>query len=503
MAILFIGKDLGGPFTGEKKRADAGNVTKALRVLSINHHRRNLERGDMLWIGSGTDSARAEEVALHTGLKATIATVDTQEWKRRETRRYQVVVLELPASSEFVQEVMAAAQQAVRPLPVVILDREGTLDECLIGPSISLFQHVTGERSAEEIGASVSAAMQAAAQKNSFELQESWSRLLIGESQPMRELRAIIRLAGPRQSTVLISGETGTGKERVAQAIHMASRRAGAPMVAVNCGALPEHLIDAELFGHTKGAFTGAVGPRMGRFEQAHRGTMFLDEVGETPLMLQPKLLRVLQERELQRVGSSETVKVDARIIAASNINLEQAVAQRRFREDLFYRLNVIPIRVRTLRERRSDIPLLAAHFIAAVCQREGLPQKKLTAEALRRLMEFEWPGNVRQLEHAMEMAAALSGDRETIYLGDVDMHLQPAQREMGGATFNGDEFPVDLPSDDLPFEDLMGKVEKLLLEQALRRHGGNKAKAAKALGLKRTTLLYKLKSQECMAGAA
>jgi transcriptional regulator with PAS, ATPase and Fis domain len=238
----------------------------------------------------------------------------------------------------------------------------------------------------------------------------------------------------------------------------------------------------------------------MGRFEQAHRGTMFLDEVGETPLVLQPKLLRVLQERELQRVGSSETVKVDARIIAASNINLEQAVAQKRFREDLFYRLNVIPIRVPTLRERRSDIPLLAAHFIESVCQREGLPHKRLTDEALRRLTEFEWPGNVRQLEHAMEMAAALSGERNTIYLGDIDLHLQPAVREISEGL---DEFPLAVPTDDLPFEDLMGKVEKLLLDQALRRHGGNKAKAAKALGLKRTTLLYKLKAQECLAGAA
>jgi transcriptional regulator with GAF, ATPase, and Fis domain len=287
----------------------------------------------------------------------------------------------------------------------------------------------------------------------------------------------------------------------------MASRRSGAPIVAVNCGALPEHLIEAELFGHTKGAFTGAVGARMGRFEQAHRGTLFLDEVGETPLMLQPKLLRVLQERELQRVGSSETVKVDARIIAASNTNLDQAVAQRRFREDLYYRLNVIPIRVPTLRERRSDIPLLAEHFIERVCQREDLPPKKLTAEALRKLTEFEWPGNVRQLEHAMEMAAALTGDRETIYLGDIEVHLQPSLRESGarewGATSNEHEFPLDVPTEDLPFEDLMGKVEKLLLEQALRRHGGNKAKAAKALGLKRTTLLYKLKGQETLAGAA
>ena len=456
----------------------------------------------MLWISLGTDTALAEDVAQHSGLTAVFAAADTSEWKKRDTRRCRVIVLELPASSAFVQEVLTVAQNAMRPLPVVILDREGSLDESLIGPSLNLFQHVVGDRPAEDISAHVLAALQAAAARCPCETQESWTRLLVGESQPMRELRAIIRLAGPRQSTVLITGETGTGKERVAQAIHMASRRSGAPMVAVNCGALPEHLIEAELFGHTKGAFTGAVGARIGRFEQAHRGTLFLDEVGETPLMLQPKLLRVLQERELQRVGSSETVKVDARIIAASNTNLDQAVAQRRFREDLYYRLNVIPIRVPTLRERRSDIPLLAAHFIERVCQREELPQKTLTAEALRKLTEFEWPGNVRQLEHAMEMAAALTGNRETIYLGDIEMHLQTSAREFSG-TSGEHEFPLDVPTDDLPFEDLIGKVEKLLLEQALRRHGGNKAKAAKALGLKRTTLLYKLKGQECVAGAA
>jgi len=454
----------------------------------------------MLWIGSSKDAALVEEIASTAGLKATIA--DTQDWKKRDLRHYRVTVLDLRTASPCAQEVMAAAQQTSRPVPVVILDREGNLDESLIGPGFSLFRHLVGELPAEEIAAGIKAAVEASSRHYPFETHEPWSKLLIGESQPMRELRAIIRLAGPRQSTVLITGETGTGKERVAQAIHMASRRSGAPLVAVNCGALPEHLIEAELFGHTKGAFTGAIAARLGRFEQANRGTIFLDEVGETPLALQPKLLRVLQEREFQRVGSSETVKVDARIIAASNINLEQAVSQRRFREDLYYRLNVIPIRVPALRERRSDIPLLARHFIEAVCKREGLPQKKLTGEALRRLREYEWPGNVRQLEHAMEMAAALTGDRETIYLGDIDLHLQGGSRELGGSAAEGD-LALDLPADELPFEDLMGKVEKLLLEQALRRHGGNKAKAAKALGLKRTTLLYKLKAQECVAGAA
>jgi len=258
----------------------AADVTKTLQVLSINRSRRKLDFSDMLWIGSGGNNALAEEVAQHSGLTSTFATADTPEWKRRDTRRCRVIVLELPASSAFIQEVMTAAQQAARPLPVVILDRQGNLDESLIGPSLNLFQHVVGEHSPLQISEYVTVALRAAALKSPFESQESWSKLLVGESQPMRELRAIIRLAGPRQSTVLITGETGTGKERVAQAIHMASRRCGAPMVAVNCGALPEHLIEAELFGHTKGAFTGAVGARMGRFEQAHRGTLFLDDVG-------------------------------------------------------------------------------------------------------------------------------------------------------------------------------------------------------------------------------
>ena len=215
----------------------------------------------MLWISLGRDTALAEEVARHSGLKAVIAAADTPEWKKRDTRRCRVIVLELPASSAFVQEVLAAAQDAVRPLPVVILDREG---ESRRIPYRAVAQFISAcnwrTLSGRDLARSVLAALQAAAQKCPFETQESWSRLLVGESQPMRELRAIIRLAGPRQSTVLITGETGTGKERVAQAIHMASRRSGAPMVAVNCGALPEHLIEAELFGHTKGAFTGAVG---------------------------------------------------------------------------------------------------------------------------------------------------------------------------------------------------------------------------------------------------
>jgi hypothetical protein len=231
------------------------------------------------------------------------------------------------------------------------------------------------------------------------EANEPWRKFLVGESQPMQQLARVIRLVSPRRSTVLISGETGAGKEMVARAIHMASDRADMPLVAVNCTALPENLLEAELFGHVKGAFTGAVTHRVGRFEQAHRGTLFLDEVGDLPLDIQAKLLRVLQEREFQRIGSSETVKVDVRVIAASNIDLAQAVREGKFREDLYYRLNVVPLRVPALRERPSDIPALVHHLIDKICLQEGLPPRR-TREALERLSFYSWPGNVRHKRH-------------------------------------------------------------------------------------------------------
>jgi len=299
----------------------------------------------------------------------------------------------------------------------------------------------------------------------------------------------LIRLVAGRRSTVLITGETGTGKEMVARAIHHASPRAHLPMVTVNCNALPENLIEAELFGHVRGAFTGAIQHRVGRFEQAHRGTLFLDEIGDLPLDMQAKLLRVLQEREFQRVGSSETIHVDVRLIAATNVDLAARVRERKFREDLYYRLNVVPVSTPPLRDRLEDIPLLAAHFVEKICRQEDLRPRRLTPEALDRLATYSWPGNVRQLENTVERAIALSGDREMLCASDFDL---PATTEPD---------PIALPESGLDFDRTVGSIERQILQQAMRKSGGNKTAAAEMLGLKRTTLAAKLKSLNAFAG--
>jgi DNA-binding NtrC family response regulator len=322
---------------------------------------------------------------------------------------------------------------------------------------------------------------------------EPWKRFLVGESRPMKNIAQIIRLVGPRRSTVLITGETGTGKEMVARAIHMMSGRSHLPMVAVNCNALPETLLEAELFGHVKGAFTGAISQRVGRFEQANRSTLFLDEIGDMPVDLQAKLLRVLQEREVQRVGSSEVIRLDVRMVAASNTDLPERIKQGKFREDLYYRLNVVPIRVPALRERPSDIPLLVHHFIDKICRQEDIPGKQISREALDRLSAYPWPGNVRQLENAVEMAIALSGDKHELHPGDFTLPPAGPPKPMSMAT----SAMIRLPEDGLDFERTVSRIERSILSQALERTGGNKKQAAEMLHLKRTTLSAKLKSLE------
>jgi transcriptional regulator with GAF, ATPase, and Fis domain len=270
----------------------------------------------------------------------------------------------------------------------------------------------------------------------------------------------------------------------VARAIHHNSPRRAHRFVALNCSAIPETLLEAELFGHVRGAFTGAVGTRQGRFEQAHKGTLFLDEVGNMSPALQVKLLRALQEREFERVGDNQTIKVDVRVIAATNSDLTRMVAEGTFREDLFYRLNVIPIQLPPLRERRDDIPLLAKHFIEKFAPGSGI---RLSQSATRALMASGWPGNVRQLENAIERAIALTAGRQEIDSGDLPPEVREAPQS-ASMPF------VDFPEAGLDLPDYLASIERDLIQRALDMTQGNRNKAANLLRIKRTTLVEKLK---------
>ena len=313
---------------------------------------------------------------------------------------------------------------------------------------------------------------------------------LVGRSRVMRDLFQLLETVAATSSTVLITGETGTGKELAARAIHHNSPRRTNRFVALNCSAIPETLLEAELFGHVRGAFTGAVGTRQGRLEQAHRGTLFLDEVGTMSPALQAKLLRVLQEREFERVGDSHTVKIDVRVIAATHSDLAKMVAEGSFREDLYYRLNVIPVHLPALRERREDIPLLVKHFLQRLTSDAGRGPMTISQEATRRLMAYTWPGNVRQLENAIERAFAFTAGRSQIDVQDLapDIQTQPAPSDVSQVWF---------PDDGLDFERYIEAVELSLIKRSLERTQGNKRQAARLLNLKRTTLIEKLKRLE------
>ncbi len=311
---------------------------------------------------------------------------------------------------------------------------------------------------------------------------------LVGVSEPMQQVMEFVQKVADSDSTVMIQGESGTGKELVARMLHFNSLRRDRPLVPVNCGAIPENLLESELFGHEKGAFTGATHARMGRFELAHGGTIFLDEIGELSLPLQVKLLRVLQEREFERVGGNRTIHVDVRIIAATNQDLEAMVEEKRFRQDLFYRLNVIPIVIPPLRERRTDIPLLIDHFLARFNQNKHTEVVGLDDEALRLLTEYDWPGNIRELENMMERLVVL---KKHGILSFEDLPQKIGRRSIIPEL--KEQF-IRLSEDGIHLSREVEQYEKHLIMEALKKANGVTSRAAQLLHLNRTTLVEKLK---------
>ena len=309
---------------------------------------------------------------------------------------------------------------------------------------------------------------------------------IVGASDCMKLIYKKIEKVAISDSTIAIYGESGTGKELVARALHTNSDRHDGPFITVNCGAIPEDLLESELFGHEKGAFTGAICNRTGRFELAHGGTIFLDEIGDMSPTLQIKLLRVIQEREFERIGGMKSIAVDVRIITATNQDLEKAVAEKKFREDLFYRINVIPIHLPPLRKRKSDIPLLADHFLRIFNRSKNNNIKDITPEALDCLTEYYWPGNVRELQNLIEMLAVMN-ESEHITLQELPGKIKRDTQRI-------DEFNIDIPNEGIGLSTTISRFEKKILCQALEQSGHVKSKAAKLLSLNRTTFVEKLK---------
>jgi two-component system nitrogen regulation response regulator NtrX len=371
---------------------------------------------------------------------------------------------------------------------VVMMSGHGSIETAVKATKLGAYDYIEKPLSLEKVTLVIRHALhEQRLEEENLRLRARIDRqqMLAGESPAVKRLKEIIRTAGPAQSRVLISGENGTGKELVAHSIHQHSLRANQPFIEVNCAAIPETLIESELFGYEKGAFTGAVGMKRGCFELAHGGTLFLDEIGDMSLATQAKVLRVLQEQRFQRVGGAKPIEVDVRIIVASNKNLPEEIKKGTFREDLFYRLNVIPIHVPSLRERREDIPLLVQHFIVLMVEEQGLKPKQITKEAVELLTQYDWPGNVRELKNMVERLMILV-PRPLITAKDLD--LLPENRILTEAAGASKE------SDHSSLRQARAVFEKEFILQRLKENDWNISKTAEDLQIERTHLHRKIK---------
>lgn len=386
-------------------------------------------------------------------------------------------------------EVLQKVKELQPETEVLLVSAYGTIQDAVKAMQLGAVDFLTKPFSPDELRVRVKNALQKAASERKIVLLEERNKYLqdelateyesiVGGSPAMREVFQLIEQVAAEDSSVLIEGDSGTGKELVARAIHKTSPRANQPFIRVNCGALNDNLLESELFGHEKGSFTGAVRQKKGRFELADGGTLFLDEIGDVSKTMQVKLLRALQEKEFERVGGEQTIQVNVRIIAATNKDLQKLMREKQFREDLYYRLSVIPIRLPSLQQRKEDIPLLAQHFLNLLNQKKNR-KKYLTDEGLRLLQEYQWPGNIRELENLMERLFVISPDDEI-----------PAA--MISRFINGINHPttnVQL----LPLEQAVDAFEKQMVAEAMKKCDGVKNRAAKLLGVRTSVLYYKL----------
>ncbi len=391
-------------------------------------------------------------------------------------------------------EVLTELKRLYATLPVIIISAYGSVENAVKATRLGAYDFIEKPPHADNILLTVRNALEMARlfeENRRLRQQAAPSREIIGKSEGIRRLREQLRVVAPTNASVLITGENGTGKELVARALHFLSRRSHRPFVEVNCAAIPEDLIESELFGHEKGAFTGATSRRQGKFDQAHEGTLFLDEIGDMSLKTQAKILRILEEQRFERVGGGRPIQVEVRIVAATNKNLEEEIAKGTFREDLYHRIKVIPLAVPPLREHREDIPLLATHFLRELARENDSPPKTFTPGALEALTAFPWPGNVRELKNFVWRLAILTPS-QTIDLTDLP----------------GSPAAIEAPPGDLEalllmptFREARARFEKEFLRRKLAQCQGNVSLAAEKIGLERSHLYRKLKAYGLEAG--